>query len=114
MYLIRNIVNEVTNTMLLRDFRVPNIWNMKKKTQKAPEKNAPKKLDRRIRKICNKLKEIRIEKGYTSYENFAWDNDLPRVQYWRLENGVNFRMESLLRILDVHKIKLEDFFKGIK
>lgn len=83
---------------------------MKKKPKKKPQK----KLDKRILKIAAKLKKIRIEEGYTSYENFAWDNDLPRVQYWRLENGVNFRIESLLRILDVHKIKLEDFFKGIK
>jgi hypothetical protein len=82
--------------------------------KKAVKKPVKKPLDRRILKICKKLKEIRIDKGYTSYENFAWDNDLPRVQYWRLENGVNFRMESLLRVLDVHKIKLEDFFKGIK
>lgn len=82
---------------------------------KKPVKKLVKKpLDRRIQKMCEKLKKIRIERGYTSYENFAWDNDLPRVQYWRLENGVNFRMESLLRVLDVHKIKLEDFFKGIK
>ena len=82
--------------------------------KKTAQKPIKKPLDQRVRKICDKLKQIRIEKGYTSYENFAWDNDLPRVQYWRLENGVNFRMESLLRILDVHKIKLEDFFKGIK
>ena len=82
--------------------------------RKSVKKPAEKILDRRIVKICEKLKKIRIERGYTSYENFAWDNDLPRVQYWRLENGVNFRMESLLKILDVHKIKLEDFFKGIR
>ena len=54
-----------------------------KKTIKKPVK---KTLDKRIIKMCEKLKKIRIEKGYTSYENFAWDNDVPRVQYsggWR-------------------------------
>ena len=35
----------------------------------------------------DKLKDLRIEKGYSSYENFAVDNDLGRMQYWRLENG---------------------------
>lgn len=78
------------------------------------KKPVKKPLDKRVRKICDKLKKMRIDKGFTSYENFAWDNDLPRVQYWRLESGVNFRIESLLKILDVHKITLEDFFKGIK
>jgi len=73
-----------------------------------------KEVDKRILKIAAKLKKMRIEKGYTSYENFAWDNDLGRIQYWRLEKGTNFTMQSLLKVLDVHKVSLEEFFKGIK
>lgn len=78
------------------------------------KKPVKKPLDKRVLKIADKLKKIRIDKGYTSYENFAWDNDLPRVQYWRLEHGVNFRIESLLKVLDVHKVTMEEFFKGLK
>jgi hypothetical protein len=78
------------------------------------KKSDKKPLDKRVSRICEKLKKIRIDKGYTSYENFAHDHDLPRVQYWRLENGVNFRMESLLKILDVHKLSLQEFFEGFK
>jgi len=66
--------------------------------------------DKRIIKIGERLKKLRIKKGYTSYENFAFDNDIPRRSYWRMENGTNFRIESLLKILDVHKISLEEFF----
>jgi hypothetical protein len=70
--------------------------------------------DKRIVKIGEKLKKLRIDKGYTSYENFAWDNDIGRIQYWRLEKGTNFTIKSLLKVIDVHKMTLEEFFKGIK
>lgn len=63
-----------------------------------------------ISKIASKLKKIRIEKGYTSYENFAYQNDLPRVQYWRMEKGTNFTIKNLLKILEIHQISIEDFF----
>ena len=56
-----------------------------------------------IDKIASKLKKLRIEKGFTSYENFAYQNDLPRVQYWRMEKGTNFTIKNLLKILDIHK-----------
>lgn len=69
----------------------------------------------RIKRIGERVKELRIKKGYTSYETFAFENDLPRVQYGRLERGAaNFKMASLLRVLDIHKVNLEDFFEGIK
>lgn len=68
--------------------------------------------DDRIVTIADKLKKLRIKSGYTSYENFAFDHDIPRRSYWRMENGTNFRIESLLRILDVYQISLEDFFSA--
>ncbi len=69
--------------------------------------------DDTIVKIAAKLKKIRIEKGFTSYENFAYQNDLPRVHYWRMEKGSNFTIKSLLRILEIHEISLENFFKDL-
>ena len=73
-----------------------------------------KQLDKRILKIAERLKELRIENGYTSYEQFAFDNDIPRVQYWRLETGTNFTINTLLKVLDAHQISLSDFFKGLQ
>lgn len=72
-----------------------------------------KDIESRIDQVANKLKKLRIEKGYTSYENFAFDNDLPRMQYWRMEKGTNFTFANLVKILDIHEISLEDFFKDI-
>lgn len=67
--------------------------------------------DERMKKIAARLKDLRIKAGYTNYENFAWDNEISRMQYWRLEKGANFTMVTLLKILDAHKISLAEFFK---
>lgn len=67
-------------------------------------------VDPRIKKIGEKLKKLRQERGYTSYETFAFDNNLPRVGYGNHEKGSNITIGSLLRILDIHKVPLKDFF----
>lgn len=81
------------------------------KKEKAPIK-AP--LDKRIQAIADKLQKMRKDAGYTSYESFAIDKELSRVQYWRLEKGTNFRFTSLLQILEAHGVTMEEFFKGLK
>jgi len=70
--------------------------------------------DQRIIRIANKIKELRIEKGYSSHETFAWDNNLNRVQYWRIEKGSNITLKTLILILDIHKISLSSFFKDLE
>ena len=73
-----------------------------------------KEEDARILKIANKIKELRFQKGYTSHEYFAWDNEIGRAQYWRIEKGANITMKTLLSILDIHKISLSEFFKDME
>lgn len=70
-------------------------------------------VDPRIIKIATRLKELRINAGYSSHESFAWDNDINRVQYWRIEKGTNITIKTLLIVLDIHKISLAEFFKDI-
>lgn len=81
----------------------------------AKQKDTPKKiLDSRIMKVADKLERLRIEKGFTSYENFAIEYGISRMQYWRMEKGTNFTFESLLKILDAHKMTLKEFFEDIE
>jgi transcriptional regulator with XRE-family HTH domain len=48
--------------------------------------------------IGERLKKLRINKGYNSYEAFAIDKDLSRMQYWRIEKGLsNITIRSLLK-----------------
>ena len=64
-----------------------------------------------LERIGSKLTDLRKQKGYTSHEDFAYDFDIPRVQYWRIEKGkTNVTVKSLCRILTIHKISLEEFF----
>lgn len=72
------------------------------------------KHEKRILKLGAKLRELRKAAGYKSYENFAFDNELNRVQYGRMEKGANITIASLLKVLDIHKLSLEEFFKGLK
>lgn len=72
------------------------------------------KNEKRLLKVGEKLRQLRKEAGYKSYENFAFDHDLNRVQYGRMEKGANITLGSLLKVLDIHKLSFEDFFKGLK
>jgi len=36
-----------------------------------------------LQKLANQIKDLRIKKGYTSYEYFAYDHNIPRAQYGR-------------------------------
>lgn len=83
---------------------------MAKKKQPKDQKD----LDPRIIQIAEKLERIRKEKGYTSYENFAIDKGISRMQYWRMEKGTNFTFESFLKILDAHKMTLDEFFSDFE
>ena len=64
-----------------------------------------------LKEIGERIKLLRQKKGYNSYESFAIDNDLSRMQYWRIEKGLsNITIKSLTRILKIHNITIEDFF----
>lgn len=64
-----------------------------------------------LQKLANRIKELRIEKGYTSYEYFAYDHNIPRAQYGRYEKGEDLKFSSLLKILKALDISLKDFFE---
>ena len=66
--------------------------------------------DPRLKQIAQKLKQLRLDKEYSSYEAFAFDHELPRVGYGRHEQGSNLTLKSLLRLLDIHQVSLADFF----
>jgi transcriptional regulator with XRE-family HTH domain len=63
------------------------------------------------RRMGLRLTQLRKAKGYTSYETFAYDYEIPRMQYWRIEKGkANITLKSLMKLLFIHKVSVEDFF----
>ena len=75
-----------------------------------PSNAKPTAPDERLLAIGRKLRQLRQRKGYTSYEKFAYDHDLPRVGYGNHEQGTNLTLSSLLRLLDIHNMTLVEFF----
>ena len=63
--------------------------------------------------IALRLKELRKAKGYSNYEHIAFDLEMSRSAYWRLETGANFELKTLIKICRLLDISLEEFFKGI-
>lgn len=63
-----------------------------------------------LQKLAARIKQLRIEKGYTSYEYFAYDHNIPRAQYGRYEKGEDLKFSSLLKILKGLDISLKEFF----
>lgn len=64
-----------------------------------------------LEQIGVRLTALRKSKGYSSHEDFAFDHDIPRAQYWRLEKGkANFTIKTLSKILQIHGLTLLDFF----
>jgi transcriptional regulator with XRE-family HTH domain len=63
--------------------------------------------------IALRLKELRKAKGYSNYEHIAFDLEMSRSAYWRLETGANFELKTLIKICRLLKVSLKEFFKGI-
>jgi hypothetical protein len=57
------------------------------------------------------LKNLRLLAGYKSYASFAWENQLDKTQYWRMENGTNFNLTSLNKVLKIHQLSFVEFFE---
>ena len=66
-----------------------------------------------IKSIGKRLKELRIGAGYKSYEVFAWEHSLSRIQYWKMEQGTNCTLKSLYKVLKIHQLSYQEFFASI-
>ncbi|MBI1183571.1 hypothetical protein GC194_04835 [bacterium] len=64
--------------------------------------------------VGQKLKQLRLAKGFGNYRNFADENGLEPKQYWRLEEDkVDFKYSSLKRLVKIHGLTMTEFFKGV-
>lgn len=72
------------------------------------EKN--KAAEKELQKLGSRIKQLRIQKGYTSYEYFAYEKNISRAQYGRYENGEDLRYSSLIKIVKAFDMSMEEFF----
>lgn len=67
--------------------------------------------EQQLTNLGKRLREIRIAKGFTNYEQFAFEHNLPRAQYGRYEQGQDLRFSSLLKVLKALDVSLDEFFE---
>ncbi|MFH6983585.1 helix-turn-helix domain-containing protein [Marinoscillum luteum] len=66
--------------------------------------------DQELDKLAKRIKSLRIAQGYTSYEVFAFENGIHRVQYGRYEKGGDLRYTSLLKVIKALGMTPAEFF----
>ncbi len=78
--------------------------------KKANPKKKELDVDESLKKLGERIKQLRIEKGYSSYEYFAYDHNISRAQFGRYESGQDLRFSSLIKVLNAFDITLQEFF----
>ena len=64
-----------------------------------------------IKRLAQRIRTLRVAKGYSSHETFAYEHNIPRAQYGRYERGEDLRFTSLLKIIRAFDMTLEEFFR---
>lgn len=61
-----------------------------------------------LNKINIKIRNRRIELGYNSAEQFAFENKLNRSTYQRVEQGKNMTLDTLVRVAQALKTDIKE------
>lgn len=66
--------------------------------------------DAQLQKLGKRIKSLRIKAGYTSYEYFAYEHEIPRAQFGRYEQGQDLRFSSLIKLINAFGMTMTEFF----
>jgi len=79
---------------------------MKKKLVETKKKQKP----REVLLLAKRIKKLRQDKGYSSQETFAYDNDYTLSYYSRIERGEDIRFTSLVKVCKALGVSLKILF----
>ncbi len=97
--------------MVTQERPIALFYFMEKKGKKGSKKKVvPMDADVKLQRLGQRIKSLRIKAGFTSYEYFAYEHDIPRAQMGRYENGQDLRFSSLVKIISAFGMTLEEFF----
>lgn len=85
---------------------------MTSKNSEDKKKEAKNEESIYLKKVGERLKYFRKKAGYSNSEYFAYENNLSRPQYGKYEAGANIQLNTLIRILKLMNVTLEEFFQG--
>lgn len=63
-----------------------------------------------LKLLAKRIRDLRINTGYTNYEYFAYEKEIGRAQYGRYERGTDMRFTSIVKIAKAFGLTLEEFF----
>lgn len=61
--------------------------------------------------VGSKIKKLRMSMGFSSATNFALVHGIPHVSYHRWERGLNMKLDSLNKILNIHGLTMGEFME---
>lgn len=67
-------------------------------------------IDHQLEQFGKRVRALRKQKGFTSAEKFAYQNEINRVQYGRYENGSDLRLSSFFNLLLALDVSPIEFF----
>jgi transcriptional regulator with XRE-family HTH domain len=82
----------------------------KKVIPKSVTKHSKDDYERDFKKLGDRIKYLRVKKGYSSYEVFAFENGIGRAQFGRYERGEDLRYSSLLKVMRALGVTEKEFF----
>ena len=83
---------------------------MKGREKKGAKKPVILDTEEQLQKLGARIKSLRIQRGYTSYEYFAYEHEISRAQFGRYEQGQDLRVSSLIKIVNAFGMTLQEFF----
>ena len=67
--------------------------------------------DKEAKKLAKRLRQLRESKGL-SQEDLAFESQLGRSYYWRVEQGlINLTLETLVRLSNTLDVELAELFQ---
>ena len=74
------------------------------------EKDKQKLKEEDLKVLAERIRSLRIKKGYSNYENFAFEHDIARAQYGKYEKGEDLRYSSLMKVIRALGVSVNEFF----
>ena len=94
--------------MVTKVLDIHKICNMKKQNKETDAIKAVK--ETALKLLGERIRQIRISKGYSSYEYFAYEHNISRAQFGRYERGEDLRFSTLIKIIEAFDMTLNEFF----
>jgi len=63
-----------------------------------------------LKRLGERFRSLRIQKGYANHEHFANHLNIARSQYWSYEKGENLNFTTLVKVVKAMNMTLEEFF----